>query len=246
MALFTDGSPAGIDYLRSYESNILEVARTESIDLDVKLALASEEIGAEIVSFIAQHSASRLVPNFDWLATVAVTPPLRRWHALRTLELVFGDAYGSQLNDRYRHKKREYASAARRAGDDYFQRGVGIVQRPVRQAGLPVASAASAAAAAYYARIAWTGADGAEGAPGDIAVIALEPGSTVMPPFDDYPAWNLYVGPTRESLRLQNAAPMPAAASWTFDGSLVADSREAGSGQPPDYFIVDYRRLPRG
>ena len=246
MPLFTDGPPAGTDYLRSYESNILEVAQNEGIDLDAKLALASEEVGAAIVSFIASHSASRLVPNFDWLATVVVTPPLRRWHALRALELVFRDAYGSQLNDRYRHKKREYAAAARRAADDYFERGVGIVRHPVRRAGLPIASAASAAAAAYYARIASTGDDGAEGAPGDIAVVALEPGSTLSAPLGADPGWNLYVGSTRDSLRLQNAVPMPALESWTFDGSLIADSREAGSGQPPDYFIVDYRGLRRG
>ena len=32
---------------------------------------------------------------------VVVTPPLKLWHIFRTLEMVYRDAYNSQLNDRY-------------------------------------------------------------------------------------------------------------------------------------------------
>ena len=39
---------------------------------------------------------------------VVVTPPLKLWHTFRTLEMVYGDAYNSQLNDRYAGKRDEF------------------------------------------------------------------------------------------------------------------------------------------
>ncbi len=39
---------------------------------------------------------------------VVVTPPLKLWHMFLSLEMVYRDAYNSQLNDRYAGKRDEF------------------------------------------------------------------------------------------------------------------------------------------
>ena len=39
---------------------------------------------------------------------VVVTPALKLWHTYRALEMVYGDAYNSQLNDRYAGKRDQF------------------------------------------------------------------------------------------------------------------------------------------
>jgi len=250
MALFTDGSPAVIEYLRSYESATQDVAAAEGIDLDLKLALAAEEIGDDILRFIGAHGAHLTADslNSDRLASVVVTAALRRWHAIHALELVYRDAYGSQLNERYTYKMNEYTAAARRAGEAYFQLGVGIVQKPVPKAPLPQVAGFAVDVTPYFARVAWVGQDGSEGAPCDAVVVDIGNGSTlsISPPDADVAGWNVYLGTSRDSIYLQNIPPVPLGAAWIFNGVADTESRGARSGQVPDYFIVDYRRLQRG
>jgi hypothetical protein len=91
MALFTDGPVSTIEDLRAYDSQIGDIASMEGIDVQQKLALAQEDLSIEL---------ERLLDGRHGLEKVVQTPPLKLWHAYRSLELVYRDAYFTHLNDR--------------------------------------------------------------------------------------------------------------------------------------------------
>src|SRR6516164_5839448 len=105
MALFTDGDVSSIEDLRGYDTQLLDVANTEGIDVTRKLKLAQDEIAAEITAMLSRRAwfKAPLDPG-----RVVVTPPLKLWHMFLSLELVYRDAYRSQLNDRYAGKRDEF------------------------------------------------------------------------------------------------------------------------------------------
>lgn len=243
MSLFTDGTPATIEFLRRYESSILDVAVSESIDLEAKLELAAEEIGDNLLVFVsAPRPGGGPAPSS--LKMVVVTGALRRWHATHTLLMTFRDAFSSQLNDRYAAKRDEYKKIADQARELLFTLGVGIVSHPIPKAAVP--SGGSESAVRYFLRMAWANASGQEGAPSDMVNLALEPGNVITP--GPIPAgsagWNVYIGDTTRSLHRQNNLLIPASTGWTFGGS-VSPGIQPGTGQPPDYFIADRRAIPR-
>ena len=250
MALFTDGNPAEIGYLRTYESGILEVAKQEGIDLDAKLSLSAEEIADSVVRVLAcqgtsgnQETAARREPGAagsdSETSAVARNPNARA---------CIRDAYGSQLNERYGNKMREYTDAARRAEDEYFESGAGLVNRPIPKAAIPVVGG-SVAGDAYFVQVTWVDAEGNEGAPCNPVVLTLGDGSAVQlaHALDPAPAgWNVYVGSSAENISLQNPVPVAVGAAWLFPGSAETEGRSCGTGQVADYFVVDHHRLLRG
>jgi hypothetical protein len=48
MALFTDGPASNIEDLAAHDSQLLTIAKSEGIDVTVKLALAQEAVGIEL------------------------------------------------------------------------------------------------------------------------------------------------------------------------------------------------------
>src|SRR5689334_1908872 len=111
MALFSDGPASTIEDLHGHDTQLLDVANVEGIDVTRKLTLAQEDLGLELRVLLARLSGSSDVgilgsgPGIDH---VVVTPPLKLWHTYRALELVYRDAFNSQLNDRYAGKRDEY------------------------------------------------------------------------------------------------------------------------------------------
>ena len=66
------------------------------------------------------------------VSDVVVTPQMKRWHALHTLEIVYRDAFNNQLNDRYQAKFGEYqAAVAGRAGAIPSRFGIGLALIPI-------------------------------------------------------------------------------------------------------------------
>ena len=53
MALFTDGAFTSIEDLRGHDTQLLNVATVEGIDVTRKLALAQEELGIEVEGLLA-------------------------------------------------------------------------------------------------------------------------------------------------------------------------------------------------
>lgn len=255
MPLFTDGTISTIDDLLVSESTILEVAKTERIDLATKLSLAHQEIGIELRCFLAQHSGSDF-QGILWtkpeLTKVVVTEALHKWHTFQTLALVYRDAYNSQLNDRYLGKWREYERLAKWASRALCETGVGMVSDPIPQAEKPQLSyvAGPLAAATYFARAAWVNGSGAEGNPSELAVLSVPDSSLVVASAADPPGraqgWNVYVGLTHASVTLQNEAPIPVGQSWTEPATGLSAGRRLGTGQAPEYYITINRNLQRG
>jgi hypothetical protein len=254
MALFNDGPVSGIEDLQGHDTQLLEVANTEGIDVTRKLALAQEEMSLELRVLLARMSgpvdlgSTTTVPSLDY---VVVTPPLKLWHTFRTLELVYRDAYNSQLNDRYAGKRDEYHALAQWAYEKAIQSGIGMSQDPVAQASPPKLEAASGAIAdgMYYVAVAWTNGAGEEGAPSLPATITIS-GSTFQVQAGAAPAnargWNVYAGANPRALVLQNPAVLGLNETWTHPGPVVTGGRTAGTGQSPSYMRPAPRMLQRG
>lgn len=257
MALFTDGPINEAIDLQNYENAILSVANTEQIDLGGKSALAQGEIAAELELFLLRRFRQ---PELLWSVTfrrtigvgdVVVTDPLRRWHALKTLALVYRDAYNNQLNDRYRGKWAEYEQLAKGSAQTYFQIGVGLVSDPIPKAALPTLSTVpgTGPASTYYVAIAWGNFTGQLGAASEIAQLSTATGQQPVVAAANPPAnatgWNAYVGTSPETASLQNNGLIALGNTWTLTAGLQAGAYP-GKGQQPTWFLVDQRLIERG
>ncbi len=236
MALFTDGLLTTMEGLLAYESSLLETARTEGIDLGVKLRLAQEELGMELRRFLVQQGAARL-----GLKNVVVSEGLKKWHTFRTLALTYRDAYNSQLNDRYLAKWKEWERMAEWAWRAAIEAGIGIVAAPGGSAERPalLSGPAAGAGASFYVRAAGGSEIRAEGAASEAAVLTTENGEglvarAVKPP-EEAAGWNVYAGYSEEETWLQNAAPLGLGEAWS--GGEPLEGRGPGDGQAPDYYL---------
>ncbi len=254
MALFTDGPASTIEDLAAQDSQILDTASTEGIDLDRKLATAQDELSLEITSLLNRRS-----PSLDplWLTAapdtshVVVTPPLKLWHAFRSLELTYQAAYFNQLNERYSGKRDAFHEMAVWAREKLIDLGVGIATDPVPRAATPVVqtTAGNLAAGTYYVTMSWVNRESQEGGSATPAVASTANNTLLVQPQaapSNAIGWNVYVGVAPESMILQNAAPIAPAANWTQPNQVTTGGRTAGSGQAPSYVFVTARTLERG
>jgi len=243
MALFTDGAISSIEELAGHDSQLLTVANVEGIDVSRKLVLAQEELAVEVTGLLGRHAAPPA------LEQVVVTPAIKLWHAYRTLELVYRDAFHSQLNDRYGSKRDEFRTLAQWAYNHVIQSGLGIAADPVHRAAAPevVPAAGSLDDGTYYVSVAWTNGSGDEGACSTPTEIRTSGGSfavrTTAPA--GVHGWNVYCGSDTASMTLQNAAPLAPDATWT-QPALSVNGRMAGTGQEPGYRLPVPRMLQRG
>jgi len=244
MALFTDGALTSIEELKGHDTQLLNVATTEGIDVTRKLALAQEELSVEVSGLLARMSGA------PGMGQVVVTPPLRLWHIFRTLEMVYRDAYNSQLNDRYGGKRDEYHVMAQWAWDHVTRGGLGIVGDPVEKAAMPEVTPASGGLAdgTYYVAVAWTNAAGEEGCGSSPPVIQLSGGSfevrTTAPPYVQ--GWNVYCGTGPEAMTIQNGTVLSTRETWVAPATISTNGRQAGLGQVPTYRLPVPRTIQRG
>jgi hypothetical protein len=261
MALFEDGLVSAIDDLAAQDAQLLDVASAEGIDVTRKLGLAQEELGLELRALLARMAGPSdlllmtLAGQAD-LSRVAVTPPLKLWHTYRSLEMVYGDAYNSQLNDRYAGKRDQFHARAAWAYEKLVGAGLGIVFAPLPQATAPQVTTAAGtplADAIYYATMAWVNAGGEEGASA-APVSIMTTGSTLVvqpsPPGGVPPAnavaWNVYVGSAPDGMYLQNAVAIGIAQAWRQPAALATVGRKPGCGQRPNYIKPVPRLIQRG
>jgi hypothetical protein len=129
MALFTDGPASSMEDLTAQDSQLLDVASVEGIDVTQKMALAQDELALELNALLTRLSSSeqlfRLAADSN-LGSVVVTPALKLWHTFRSLEMVYSDAYNSQLNDRYAGKRDQFHLSAKWAYDMLVAAGIGV------------------------------------------------------------------------------------------------------------------------
>lgn len=253
MALFHDGPISGTADLQRYESDILNVASVEGIDLGAKMSLAQREVANELLLFLLRRSYLR----DPWLGDrrerevkdVVVTGPLRQWHVYKSLAFVYRDAYNNQLNDRYQGKWQEYEELAKASERTYFQIGVGLVPDPVPKAAAPTLSTSVGAGGGgtYYVAVTWINAAGHQGTPSDLVELSTSDGQQVVvsvgAPPENATGWNVYVGTSPGSVTLQSAQ-LATNASWTMNG--LSTGAPLGDGQRPSWFVVDNRVIERG
>jgi hypothetical protein len=255
MALFTDGPASSMEDLTAQDSQLLDVAGVEGIDVAQKLALAQDELALELDALLTRLS---YVDQLLWLApqpnldSVVVTPALKLWHTFRGLEMVYSDAYNSQLNDRYAGKRDQFHARAKWAYETLVSAGIGVASVPVPRAAMPTVTAAPGTPLpneTYYATVAWVNAAGEEGASAVPATIAIAGGSLLVEPEGDPPrtaaGWNVYVGADPDAMALQNRSPIAIGQSWLQPAPLAA-GRPPGPGQRPSYLKPVPRVIQRG
>jgi hypothetical protein len=255
MALFTDGPPASIEDLTAQDSQLLNVANVEGIDVTQKLRLAHEETGMELYTLLTRMG---YVDQLFWLSpkpnleTVAVTAPVKLWHAFRTLEMVYADAYNNQLNDRYAGKRDQFHERARWAYEKLAQNGLGIVQLPVAKAATPTVGAAAGAIpdGTYYVTMTWVNRTGEEGASAAPALMTTTSSTITVEPAGPAPqnanGWNVYVGAAPETMVRQNTTAIAIGNAWLQPNQVAAAGRTPGCGQKPNYIQPIPRVIERG
>ncbi len=244
--LFTDGMISRLEDLAAHDAGLTEVASAEGIDVSVKMGLAQEELGIELAAVLPQSDGQA------GLAGVVVTPALKLWHAFRTLELVYRDAYNTRLNDRYKGKWEEWRRLGTWAMEKLLEAGVGIAANPVPRAEKPelAGGAGLLADGVYLATAAWVNAAGEEGAAAECASLALSGSSSlvVMPvnPPANARGWNVYVGMAEDSLFRQNQEPAPPGEPWVQSEAISTTGQRPGTGQRPSWMRSVPRVLQRG
>ena len=259
MALFTDGPASSMEDLTAQDSQLLDVASVEGIDVTQKLALAQDELALELDALLTRLSS---VNQLFWLApqsslgSVVVTPALKLWHTFRSLEMVYSDAYNNQLNDRYAGKRDQFHVRAKWAYETLVAAGIGVASVPAPRAAMPAVTAAAAPAPGaplpdetYYVTMAWVNAAGEDGACALPATIATTGSSLLVQPAGAPPktaaGWNVYVGAGPDSVALQNGSPIAIGQSWLQPAPLAA-GRPPGPGQRPSYLKPVPRMIQRG
>ncbi len=256
MALLTDGNPNNSEALRAYESSILGVADVETINLDVKLRLATEEVSQDVLDVLIEHTYTRgdqaNLRRGLGVSDVVVTPQLKRWHALHTLETVYRDAYNNQLNDRYRMKWEEYQELGADARELTLRYGIGLVLTPLPIPEFPLFGfvAGLILATTYYVQATWVSAQGAESAPSPITTYTTVDGSLLTAELNNPPVgatgWNIYLGLNAWPLALQNSAPLGLGSMFTLATQGMVAGTSPDNGQSPDYYVTGGRMLRRG
>jgi hypothetical protein len=254
MALFTDGPPSSIERLTALDSQLLSVASTEGIDVTRKLELAHEEVGLDLHALLKRMSPA---DSLMWavvkasLENVVVTTALKLWFAYRTLELVYSDAYNSQLNDRYMGKRDQFRQMAVSYRERLIEAGAGMASIPVPRAATPVLAAAHGSLPdnIYYVTAAWVNRVNEEGAsaiPGAITTSSSSFSARIEPAPANATGWDVYVGMDPDSMTLQNSSPLEVGAAWVQPVWISATGRKPGCGQAPSYVQALARIVQRG
>ncbi len=246
MALFTDGTVSDSEDLRAYESGILDVASIEGIELDAKFRLASRDLGIEVAQLFSDENVK------VGLDAVVVTPGLARWHTLRSLALIYRDAYFVQLNDRYAAKWHEYDREAVLARDALFDAGVAVTTDPVAQARVPELDAINGGVwpqTDYFVQTAWISDRGTMGLRSDVATITVNSGKLLRVSAGDAPqnaaGWLVWVGAEPDILALQVRAPIAPSLKWMMPVSGLTTGPVTQAYEIPTSYFVRRRQLLR-
>lgn len=258
MALFNDGPIHRIEELALYDSSLLETATIERIDVGAKIAGAQAAIGTEVLTFLLDNES--VEPVFGGgggrratlgITDVVVTAELKRWHAFRTLQAVYQDANGSQSNDRYQWKWKEYGALAGTAKAGCLDIGIGLAADPIPKAQTPFVTtvAGSGAGGTLYFAAALVNGAGQEGMVSDVVMANLPPSMQADVHLTTAPAnargWNIYAGNAPGLFLKQNDAVLDVSATWTQPEPLNAGSAPTG-GQRPTFWAVQNRVIRRG
>jgi hypothetical protein len=254
MALFTDGPVADMEDLTAQDTQLDNVANVEGIDVIQKLFLAQEELALDITTLL---QGSGRAEQAVWVSAqpkinnVVVTPALKLWHTFRTLESVYGDAYSSQLNDRYKAKRDQFRERAKWAYERLLLIGIGIAWSPLPQAATPQAVSAEGGLVngTYYVEATWTNSKGEEGSPSLVTSVTITASSLSVQPAQapaSAAGWNVYIGTDPGALWRQNGSPIATSQAWLQPNAIISGGSGPGRGQSPNCLMPMPRVILRG
>jgi hypothetical protein len=254
MPLFTDGPISSIEDLTAQDSQLPTVASVEGIDVTQKIAIAQDQVAMDLHTALNRFGSMDQLfwlgpqPNLD---RVVVTPALKLWHTARSLEMVYSDAYNSQLNDRYAGKRDQFHALAKWAYEKLIEIGAGIASQPVPRAGTPTVAVFPGALAdgTYYVTMTWVNAGGEEGAPAIETAIGTTSSTFLVGPTTApqiAAGWNVYAGASPDAMFGQNSSLLILGQTWEQPATLVQTGTLPGKGQKPSYLQALPRILQRG
>jgi hypothetical protein len=241
MALLVDGGLTTVAALKEHDTGVLETATGEGIDLAGKLRLAENEVRADVERFLARAGRGAI-------GQVAVSESMRLWHAWKTLEAVYRDAYFSQLNDRYGARWKHYKAMAAEQRHAVLEEGIGLVGQPLRRPGKPAVLVESGAlgAGAYQVLASAVNALGEESAASEAQMVAAGPGSAFRVTLDWLPdgatGWMVYAGTAESAAGLQTAGPLAPGEAFVLTAGPQA-GRPPVEGQAVREWVLRTRRL---
>jgi hypothetical protein len=241
MALLVDGGLTTVPVLKEHDTGVFETATGEGIDLAGKLRLAEAEIRAEVERFLARMGKGSV-------RQVLVSESMRLWHAWKTLEAVYRDAYFSQLNDRYGERWKHYKTISREQRTVVLEEGIGIVSEPLNKPTKPtvVVESGPMAPGAYQLAVSATNSRGEESAASDGLVVSAGLSCTLRVRLGWLPSgatgWMVYAGAAEGLLALQTPSPLPAAGEFVLAAEPLP-GRPPVEGQPAKEWLIKTRRL---
>lgn len=259
MALFTDADVITLDDLLEFETSLVQVASSHGINIDTKIALATNAISDRMMLWLLNIWTSDpqwLTRRTIGLSTVVVTPTLQRWLCFESLSRFFSEAYNVQLNTRFQGKWTEYQTAAQHAADLVFQSGLGIVYNPLPRPAMPLVAieAGTISPQALYVQTSWIDNQGNESAPSPINGVILDGTNTIVVAMSEgalgapsaAAGWCLYAGTTETDITRQNSTPLAIGSSWDLPATGLIEGTAVGNGQSPQFYIQLSRQILRG
>jgi len=254
MAMLLDGPPSTIGDLSIRDSDLLNVASTEGIDLSAKLQLAATDIGNTVDSMLmsippASVGVRQRMPS---LRHIAVTQQLKLWHTFSTLRMVYQDVYYSRLNDRYQAKMKMFREEESRALDDLRTVGVGVVFDPLPQALAPSFAMvqSTGSGGTVYVAVSYVNQRGEQGLSSIPVEVDISSGSVATVSLaalaDNASGWNLFAGISPDAIYQQNTQALDPLAAVTIAPDALSTGPAPGQGQRANILYPLPRRILRG
>jgi hypothetical protein len=250
MKLWADGPPNDLESLREAEAAALESAGSEGLDIEAKLKQAHEQISSEITMFLVREGRAEGSCS-EALAGMLVTEPLRRWHRMKTLELLYREAQHTVMNDRYEQKWKEYERQAGIAAATLLESGVAFaVAVPAATELVSELAGYGGVAAQYRVAVRLVDSAGNEGprsnelgldaSNGELWAVRLSGAG------NGAAGWNVYAGADSDALAKRNAEPLLLEESWVVPVDGLPVALPDGAGCAASYYVRRQPRLRRG
>jgi len=246
MALWVDCQNLTASDLLQYDGQLSSVVSSEGIDVDSKSLVAHEQISSIVASrflFPGGGSASQLAER------IVVTAPLRRWHALLTLEAIYREAYFRHLSERHKLRAEYLSAQAKQAMDAVFESGLGLCGSPIRRAPQIELSltAGNIPPGVWHVSVTFA-KNGSEGEGSEVSSVIVTEPSSICVQVGAAAADSLmhvYAGASPERLYRQTTAPVAAGSAFLLP-AIHIDGPTLGWGQAPDRILRTDRRILRG
>jgi hypothetical protein len=241
MALLVDGSVCAIQDLIDQDAGLSDTAQNSNINLSTKIRLAGDDLSSTIGFWLTRSNPVVVIARVE---QVVITPLLRLWATMHTLEMVYRDAYFSQLADRYKDKWNEFVSLNAEARKNFVNAGLGIVRDPVKAAAAPLLGVrpAPGPGGTFYASVAWVNAEGQAGQPSVPSSLAVPDGNlltvSAVNPAPNVSGFNVYAGTSLADLYQQNdSAVLPGSPYLLALSATKSSGTRAGDGQAPESIV---------